>query len=152
MSRGGRAGLDGGRGGRGGRGTDRGRGRASGRGASSIAHTNGSRNKEEVDSSVPTTESGAWDTIGTTANTDAPSWDTTTAKPAEEASGGWGTTAVEAASSTAAAAASVTSSIIPDGVKKSWASMFAKPAPAPAPKAPEPVEKYVYSIRFLRSY
>ncbi|CZR62007.1 uncharacterized protein PAC_11904 [Phialocephala subalpina] len=151
-SRGGRAGFDSGRGGRG-RGADRGRG-GRGRGTS-VAHTNGSRNKENVDVSTPTNESSAWDapTSGETSAWDSTKpaaessteWDTAkpaesswdTAKPAQESGGSTGT--VVAAATTAASA---TSSIIPDGVKKSWASMFAKPAPAPAPapkKAPEPV-------------
>lgn len=151
VSRGGRAGFDGGRGGGRGRGsgTDRGRGGRA-RGAST-AHTNGSRNKENVESSVPTTESSAWEAIGATTTTDAPSG-VPTAKPAEDNSVGWGSTAAEAVSSTAAVAGNVTSSIIPDGVKKSWASMFAKPAPAPAPtpKALEPVEKYAFQLRFER--
>jgi hypothetical protein len=153
VSRGGRAGFDGGRGGRG-RGTDRGRGGRA-RGASA-AHTNGSR-KENVEQSVPTTDLGSWDTVTAPADAPSSSWDNVTksakpakhakpaepAEPVEESSASWG--------STAAAAASVTSSIIPDGVKKSWASMFAKPAPTPAPKAPEPVEKYAFIPQFRRN-
>lgn len=131
VSRGGRAGFEGGRGR--GRGTDRGRG-GRGRGAS-VAHTNGSRSKENTDASVPTTESTAWDTAATN---EAPSLDTTT-KPSGEES--WASTATTTASTTAAATTKATSSIIPDGVKKSWASMF---APVPTPKkAPEPAEKYI---------
>jgi len=136
-SRGGRAGFDSGRGGRG-RGTDRGRGGRT-RGAS-VAHTNG-RNKETAETSIPTPESTAWEAPATGDSWDAPktgddSWDTS--KPAEV---GWG----ESASSTVKAAADATSSIIPTGVKKSWASMFAAPPPAPK-KAPEPVvEKFVAS-------
>jgi hypothetical protein len=64
-----------------------------------------------------------------------------TAKPADT----WSGAAVEAASTTAAAAAKITSSVIPEGVKKSWASMF-KPAPAPK-KEPSPVQKYFYSSK-----
>ncbi|RDW94489.1 rnapii degradation factor def1 [Coleophoma crateriformis] len=122
-SRGGRV-FDGARGGRG-RGTDRGRG-GRGRGAST-AQTNGSR-KENTEISVPTEE--AWDTVKEEAPQEAPAWDTAAA----ETSGGdgWAATAT-------ATAAKATSSIIPDGVKKSWASMF---APVPTPKkAPAPVEK-----------
>ncbi len=58
---------------------------------------------------------------------------------------GQGSSATEPASTSTAAPAKAASSIIPDGVKKSWASMFASPAPVPAPKkTPEPiVEKFV---------
>jgi hypothetical protein len=135
-SRGGRAGFDSGRGGRG-RGTDRGRG-GKARGAS-VAHTNGRKENSEI--STPTPEPTAWDAPATGDSWDAPkaaeeSWDTS--KPAEV---GWG----ESASSTATATVQAASSIIPVGVKKSWASMFAPPPPAPK-KAPEPVvEKYVIS-------
>lgn len=125
VSRGGRAGFDSGRGGRG-RGADRGRG-GKGRGAS-VAHTNGTR-KENAEVSTPTTESNAW---GAT-SVDAPTWDT--AKPAEKTSED--THGSGLASATAAAA----SSIIPDGLKKSWASIL-QPKPV-AKKAPEPVEKFV---------
>lgn len=133
VSRGGRAGFDSGRGGRG-RGTDRGRG-GRGRGASA-AHTNGSH-KESV---VPATESSAWDTTTTgdsSLDTAKPVEESNpdTAKPAQDSLGATPTTAAVTTSSVAAKTAS---SIIPDGVKKSWASMFAAPAPAPK-KAPEPV-------------
>ena len=125
--RSGRGGFDSSRGGRG-RGGDRSRG-GKGRGS---AHVNGSH-KENIDVSIPTTESNSWDT---TAANDTPAWETS--KTADDSS--WGAAATGAATSTAAAAVKATSSIIPDGVKKSWASMF---APAPTPKkAPEPVEKY----------
>ncbi|KAK6593982.1 rnapii degradation factor def1 [Botrytis cinerea] len=136
VSRGGRGGFDGTRGR--GRGNDRGRGGRT-RGAP-VAHTNGTRN-ETAEVSVPTTESNAWDTAATTENTtkDTPA-DAESSKPAE-ADNTWGATATNAASTTAAAATTAASTIIPDGVKKSWASMF---APAPKPKkAPEPVEKPV---------
>lgn len=130
-SRGGRGGFDSGRGGRG-RGTERGRA-GKGRGAS-VAHTNGGR-KENVVESTPTVESNAWDTAET------PAWDSSAKAadaPVEENS--WDSSA-GGATATPAAPATQASSIIPDGVKKSWASIF---APAPAPKkAPEPVEKYV---------
>ncbi len=124
--------MDGGRGGRG-RGTDRGRG-GRGRGAS-VAHTNGSR-KENAEVSTPTPDSTAWDTPAATG--DSTAWETAkatddsldTSKPAQET---WSTSATSAAQ----APVQVTSTIIPDGVKKSWASIF---APPPAPKkAPEPV-------------
>ena len=133
VSRGGRAGFDGGRGGRG-RGTDRGRG-ARGRGAS-VAHTNGSHKENAI--STPTADSSAWDTPVATEESTA--WDT----PAPAADNSWDSKPAAAAAATeswgapAAAEAPAKSSIIPDGVKKSWASMFAAPPPAPK-KAPEPV-------------
>lgn len=116
-----RGGREGGRGGAGrGRGTERGRGR--GRGGAGVAHTNGTR-KEAADVSVPTEESTAWET----------------SKSEEKATEDWGPAATK---STAAPAVQPTSTALPEGVKKTWASMFATPAPAPAPKkAPEPVEK-----------
>jgi hypothetical protein len=117
VPRGGRAGAESGRGR--GRGTERGRG-GRGRGATT-AHTNGSR-KENVEPSVPTTESNAWGSAPT--GDEQPSTDS------------WGTAATDAPSTATKAA----SSIIPEGVKKSWASMFATPAPAPK-KAPAPAEK-----------
>ncbi|KAL3427967.1 rnapii degradation factor def1 [Phlyctema vagabunda] len=139
-ARGGRV-FDGGRGGRG-RGTDRGRG-GRGRGAS-LAQTNGSRKETAVDVSVPTEESNAWESTPSNAwdtpKDDAPqeaqAWDAPAATTTEPAAEGWGA----AATSTAA---KVTSTIIPNGVKKSWASMFApvptpKKAPTPAP-VPAPV-------------
>lgn len=135
-SRGGRTAHEGGRGGRG-RGTDRGRG-GRGRGGTT-AHTNGARAKEASELSIPTEESTAWDT--TTKNHDGQDIPETT-KPSEIGSG----VATEAASTTAVAAAKTTSSVIPEGVKKSWASMFKQPAPTPAPKKePSTVQKYFYS-------
>lgn len=138
VSRGGRAGFDSGRGGRG-RGTDRGRG-GRGRGASA-AHTNGTR-KENVDPVSAAVDSVSWDT---TTPGETASWDTTAAKPADDtgdtpkpAQESWGATASPAASATTNVAGKVASSIIPDGMKKSWASMFAAPAPVPK-KTPEPV-------------
>ncbi|CZS90414.1 hypothetical protein WAI453_004186 [Rhynchosporium graminicola] len=132
VSRGGRAGFDASRGGRG-RATERG-----GRGGRVRAPTNGVRKENAVETSTPTLESTAWDT----APAGESSWDTPNAnedssdatKPAQES---WGSAATGAAVATVSAAAQVTSSVIPDGVKKSWASIF---APAPTPKkAPEPV-------------
>ncbi|PBP24652.1 hypothetical protein BUE80_DR004513 [Diplocarpon rosae] len=132
VSRGGRAGFDSGRGGRG-RATERG-----GRGGRVRAPTNGVRNENTAETSTPTVESTAWDT----APAGESSWETPkateesgeTAKPVQES---WGSAAAGAATATAAVAAKATSSVIPDGVKKSWASIF---APAPTPKkAPEPV-------------
>lgn len=137
-----RAGFDGGRGR--GRGTDRGRGRG-GRTASS-AHTNGARTDDT--SVLPsTTESDAWGGA-TTSGWDAPS--TKTDAPAWEAqkeneSTSWDTSKEQEPHSVVETAAKAASSIIPEGVKKSWASMFA-PAPAvkkekekAAEKVPEPV-------------
>jgi hypothetical protein len=134
-SRGGRAAHEGGRGGRG-RGTDRGRG-GRGRGGAN-AHTNGARAKEASELSVPTEESTAWDVAPKSHDgQDAPE----TTKPAET----WSGVAMEAASTTAAAAAKITSSVIQDGAKKSWASMF-KNTPTAAPKKePSTVQKYIYS-------
>ncbi|EKD15759.1 uncharacterized protein L3040_003116 [Drepanopeziza brunnea f. sp. 'multigermtubi'] len=132
VARGGRAGFDGTRGGRG-RATERG-----GRGGRVRAPTNGAR-KENIGEASLTTEAPAWETVPAAESSwDTPkategSWDTT--KPAIEES--WGSTAAEAVSATAAVAAKATSSVIPEGVKKSWASIF---APPPVPKkAPEPV-------------
>jgi hypothetical protein len=147
-SRGGRAAHEGGRGGRG-RGTERGRG-GRGRGAAT-SHTNGARTKEASELSVPTEESTAWDT--TSKSNDGQETVEAT-KPAETLSGA----AAEAASTTAAAAAKITSSVIPEGVKKSWASMF-KPAPAPSPapapapkKEPSTVQKYLFPRTALLGY
>jgi hypothetical protein len=133
-SRGGRSAQDGGRGGRGrgnDRGTDRGRG-SRGRGAAS-ANTNGTRAKDTADLSVPTTESSAWDTAASKPEDTSEAWETTGATKSSDT---WGATAAEAVATTAA----VASSVIPTGVKKSWASMFA--APPPPKKEPTPVHKY----------
>lgn len=111
---------------------------------------------------LPAGESQAWGTEDKIASWETPaksttdSWDapaksateetSETAKPADD---GWGATAI------ASSAVAATSSIIPNGVKKSWASIFA-PAPAPAApkKTPEPVvEKYVsISLNSIYSY
>ena len=116
VARSSRTGAEGGRGRS--RGADRGRG-GRGRGASTT-HTNGSR-KDNVEPSIPTTESTAWGS----------------ASISEEQSAGdaWGPTATDTTSTT-----KVASSIIPDGVKKSWASMFTAPAPIPK-KVVAPAEK-----------
>ncbi|KAI9738907.1 MAG: hypothetical protein M1818_005220 [Claussenomyces sp. TS43310] len=116
----GRGAHEGGRGVRS-RGSERGRG-GRGRGAA-VSQTNSTRTKDTPEISVPTEESPAWDAAP---NGTSDSWDP--AKPADT----WGAAAANAASSAATAAAQVTSSIIPDGAKKSWASIF-KPTPAPAP-------------------
>ena len=109
VARGGRGGLDGSRGR--GRGTERGRG---GRGRGAPSSINGARAKDNTDNSVPTIESSVWDTP---ANGDVPTRDT----PKGSDGDSWSATAAGAVTTTATAAAKVTSSIIPDGVKKSWA-------------------------------
>jgi hypothetical protein len=131
-SRGGRTAHEGGRGGRG-RGTDRGRG-GRGRGGTT-AHTNGTRAKEASDLSVPTEESTVWDTLP---KNNEGSDTLEAAKPADM----WSGATADAATTTA----KITSSVIPEGVKKSWASIL-KPAPAPALKEPSPVQKYFYSSK-----
>jgi hypothetical protein len=131
-SRGGRSAHEGGRGARG-RGNERGRGGRS-RGGS-VNHTNGGRTKEASELSIPTEESPAWDAK-------PKDHDVLESMEATKESDSWGATEAEAATTTAATAAKITSSVIPDGVKKSWASMF-KPTLAPAPKKePSPVQKY----------
>lgn len=134
--RAGRAGFEGGRGR--GRGTDRGRGGSRGGRAASSVHTNGAR-AEENDTVPTTAESSAWDTPAQNA-WDAPS--TKTEVPASDAQkdneSSWDTSKNQESHSAAATAVKAASSIIPDGVKKSWASMF---APAPAPKKEKEKEK-----------
>ncbi|KAK0662442.1 hypothetical protein DIS24_g2019 [Lasiodiplodia hormozganensis] len=114
------------RGGRG-RGTERGRGGfRGGRGGAHAA--NGSRSGAGV--SVPTTESSAWDTAATT--TDANNaWDT--GAPANS-----GDAAADGAEAKPAAAPeAVKKPAAPqEPPKKTWAQMFAKPKPAPAPPKP----------------
>lgn len=137
-----RRGLDSSRGGRG-RGTDRGRGGIrGGRGGAAAGPRTAS-------TSVPTNESTAWDTP----SAEPGAWDS---KPATEAStGAWGakpdtTTTTEAQKKDAVPG--TVSEVLHDpkeavkhpltAAKKTWASMFAKPAeptpPKPAPKAAEP--------------
>lgn len=113
-----RRGGDSVRGGRG-RGTDRGRGGFGGTRGGRGGTTTGPR----APSSIPTTESAAWDT--TSAGTE-PKENGQAAEQAKEASEPKST--VEAAASAVAGAA-----------KKTWASMFSAPKPAPAP--PKPTEK-----------
>lgn len=146
-ARGGRGGFEGRGGGRG-RGADRGRGASRGGRGASVAHTNGSH-KESSENPPPAAESSSWDTpLPTSDDAPAPAWDTPA--PAEESSSWDQPAATQSSSRDSAPAAPSTatatvvqaaSSIIPEGVKKSWASIF---APAPVPKkAPEPVvEKY----------
>lgn len=154
----GRGGLDGARGGRGRGGVDRGRGGQRGRGGHApTTAANGAPSTDAGATSVPTTESPAWDTTTAAATT---AWDS--GAPAENAQGSWDNTAAEAPKDATAAAqnawgevvtsetipAIAASSVIPEGgAKKSWASMFSQPKPVPAvprqiltkqPAPPEP--------------
>lgn len=142
----GRGGFESSRGGRG-RGSERGRGGHRG-GRGGHATTNGA-SKEATSDSVPTTESSAWDTPAN-ATTAEGGWDTSaTEAPKETVDAGqsaWGNV-VTAESTPAAASEGAKSALIPEGgPKKSWASMFAKPKPAPIPqkqiltKQPPPAE------------
>ncbi|OQO07791.1 hypothetical protein B0A48_06582 [Cryoendolithus antarcticus] len=132
----GRGGLDTVRG-RGGRGGDRGRGGSRG-GRGGHAGVNGSA-KDTSAASVPTTESSAWETSAPTAETGGSSWDDSTAEPAvsttQGGQSGWGNAAAAEATSAAATESLKSSSLPEGGPKKSWASMFAKPPPAPKPVA-----------------
>ncbi|KAK5680402.1 RNAPII degradation factor [Elasticomyces elasticus] len=127
----GRGTFEGARGGRG-RATDRGRGSFRG-GRGGHATTNGTTAEA---SSMPTTESSAWDTPATTETTANGGWDTPAADVAPEttADAGQSSWDTPATTETAPVAAAV-SSLIPEGVKKSWASMFSQPKPAPAAPA-----------------
>ncbi|KAL1650272.1 RNAPII degradation factor [Diplodia intermedia] len=125
----GRGRFEGTRGGRG-RGTERGRGGfRGGRGGAHAA--NGSRSGAGV--SVPTTESSAWDT--TAATTDANNaWDTDAPTNSGAAA------ADDAEAKPAATPEAVKKPAAPqEPPKKTWASMFAKPKPAPAPPKPAAV-------------
>ena len=135
-----------GRGGRG-RGSDRGRG--TGRAARGAVGSNGNRgvatDKSSTDavtdgfagSTSHTQVVGAWENPQPKAedSTDT-SWEHTANVNSTAAEGQWAT--VHASDNTAAAAPDAPkSSLIPDGTR-SWASMFAKPVPAPPPsKAPQ---------------
>ena len=129
-SRGGRArgALEGGRGGRG-RGGERGRGGVRGGRGSAGAATNGGRS---VDVASSTTDAGGWAT--TTSDTAAgSSWDqpNTGGSVGEAAvnAGGWDDAAAPTESKPTPAADAQKSSLIPEGTKKSWASMLAVPKP-----------------------
>ncbi|KAI9803002.1 MAG: hypothetical protein M1825_002235 [Sarcosagium campestre] len=143
-SRGGRGGHEGSRPGRGGRASDRGgRGSSrSGRGASAAA-TNGNRalSTPAVESavngnkdSVPTDESPAWGAPVSKDDDDAAadSWETTAAAPQQSTDDVWKD--IAASNEPASTIARPKSSVIPDGAKKSWASMFAKPTPPAVPR------------------
>ncbi|KAI6795476.1 hypothetical protein KC363_g355 [Hortaea werneckii] len=134
----GRGGFDSTRGGRG-RASDRGRGGLRG-GRGGHATTNGPQ-KDVVPASIPTNESAAWDTTTTTAADLAPSKNTTAdaaKEPGQDAGqSSWGNV-VTSESTPATASEGMKSSLIPDGgPKKSWASMFSQPKPAPAPVVPK---------------
>ncbi|TKA71319.1 hypothetical protein B0A55_07136 [Friedmanniomyces simplex] len=130
----GRGSLEGARGGRG-RAMDRGRGGFRG-GRGGHATTNGTP-KDDAITSVPTTESTAWDTPATADVTTNGGWDdaaadTTTDAVADAGQGSLGNV-ITAEATPAAASEGMKSSLIPDGgPKKSWASMFSQPKPAPA--------------------
>ncbi|KAI9670809.1 MAG: hypothetical protein M1829_004698 [Trizodia sp. TS-e1964] len=155
--RGARGAAEGGRGSRGGRGNDRGRGNPRGpRGNSAANGSSQSGHRKEPQDHVPdvfkapvstedtpswdnsasnswdnsnTATGSAWDNSNTGASLDSSSF---TSPPATTAEGA-GDTATSAAK-----AEPSKDSLIKDGAKKSWASMFAKPTPAPAPKKPTP--------------
>ncbi|KAI7571945.1 hypothetical protein KC317_g1190 [Hortaea werneckii] len=134
----GRGGFDSTRGGRG-RASDRGRGGLRG-GRGGHATTNGPQ-KDAVPASIPTNESAAWDTTTTTTAESAPSKNTTAdaAKESGQDAGqsSWGNV-VTSEATPATASEGMKSSLIPDGgPKKSWASMFSQPKPAPAPVVPK---------------
>jgi hypothetical protein len=119
----GRGGYDAARGGRGSR-PDRGRGGFRGGRGSTHATTNGTR-PAVAGSAVPAGgESSAWETPAPTGDSSS-SWDTP-AQP-EAAAKAPPIAAPPAESTKSAAAAS-------SGGKKTWAQMFAKPPPAPAPQ------------------
>ncbi|KAH8706931.1 hypothetical protein GQ44DRAFT_777687 [Phaeosphaeriaceae sp. PMI808] len=102
-----------------------GRGRATDRGRGGFGGTTrgGRGSASKAASSVPTTESAAWDTASTATEPKENGQATEHTKEASEPK-----TTVEAAATAVAGAA-----------KKTWASMFSAPKPAPAP--PKPAEK-----------
>lgn len=109
---------------------DRGRGRGGGRGAA--AHTNGTRTEKT------STQAGEWG--GAAAAPEPGAWETSASKPSDEwgapANGdttaeGWGTTD---GTNNETTKEEPKSSLIPEGSKKGWASLFAKPAPPPPQK------------------
>lgn len=141
----GRGGFEGARGGRG-RGNDRGRGGF--RGARGGHATSNGAPKDAAATSVPTTESAAWDTTASTEGAegilDTTAQDTTKEPVADSAQSAWANV-VSSDATPAAASEGMKSSLIPDGgAKKSWASMFSqhKPASAPTP-ALAPVKQMI---------
>lgn len=136
----GRGGFDSARGGRG-RGSDRSRGGSRG-GRGGHVTSNGTQ-KETTAMSVPTTESPAWDT--TTGAEAALGGCTSAAQETKEAAtdsdqSAWNNAVATSEATTAAASDGMKSKGIPEGgPKKSWASMFSQPKPAPAPPKQVPV-------------
>lgn len=125
--------ADGSRGGRGR--PERGRGGSRGSRGGGHGSANGLRNAEGT-TSVPTNESSAWDT--TTSGDGGSTWDQPSAVTTEEGLSG---------SQPGATAGGPTNRVmepevkqkapVPDsGTKKTWASMFAQPKPAPLPPKP----------------
>ncbi|KAI9832931.1 MAG: hypothetical protein M1819_003961 [Sarea resinae] len=114
-----------------GRGSERGRGVGRGGRAGSNAPTNGARPSATTKTSAETTD------VPTTSipTNESPAWD----KPAPVPE------TTENSVDQPSAGVEQKSSVIPTGVKKSWASMFAKPAPPPvtpkASAAPQSQEK-----------
>lgn len=140
----GRGGFEGTRGGRG-RGADRGRGGFRGARGGHATVTDGITTKETATVSVPTTESSAWDIPVPAETANASAWDTSAPAPAATENnnnnnndqGAWGSV-VASESTPAAAPEGIKSAVVSDsGAKKTWASMFAKPKPAPAPVVPK---------------
>lgn len=133
----GRGGYDSTRGGRG-RGGDRG-GRGVSRGGRGGAGIAGSTRPTEVPTSIPTTESSAWDSApASIENAWAASTDATQGEMATATSGptdGWGS-ALDSIAQPASAQEVPKSSIIPQGATKSWASMLAA-SKAPPPALPK---------------
>ncbi|KAI9835987.1 MAG: hypothetical protein M1837_003554 [Sclerophora amabilis] len=144
-ARGGKGSVEGGRGNRS-RGSERSRGTSRVARGGSVAPTNGTRSAKDpsgsaVEStkiSIPTDESSVWGTKASKQDADATAagWDANaiTDNPSTDA---WADTTV---SNTAPSAESRApkSSVISGDAKKSWASMFAKPAPSLVAKKPPP--------------
>ena len=158
----GRGGLEGGRGGRG-RGSDRGRG--GGRGGRGGTTTNGTR----AVSGEKSKAGDGWDSAGVPSTEAVGGWDSTPAQPdtsagneglepaktdaatgvlnatadgdGAEAEPAWASATAESSQPVTATAEPPKSSLIPQGAKKSWASLLgpkAVPAPAVIPTAPAP--------------
>lgn len=137
----GRGGFDSARGGRG-RGSDRGRGGSRG-GRGGHATTNGAQ-KDTTAASVPTTESPAWDTTtsaeAATGGSNSGVQEISKEAATESDQSAWNNAGATSEAATAATSDSMKSNLIPEGgPKKSWASMFAQPKPAPAPTKQAPV-------------
>ncbi|KAI9681970.1 MAG: hypothetical protein M1817_000024 [Caeruleum heppii] len=128
---------------RGGRGRGSDRSRTSGRGARAgsampnghgVAGTQGADAAFDTKTSVPTDESSAWDTSASKPKGEVGDmWDTTN-PPDKPEVGGSGSAAAASNANTSTTATRPGTSVIPGGATKSWASMFAKPKPPPAPK------------------